>query len=192
MTLILASSSPSRRTLLERLKLPFEAIAPDIDESAKPGEGMQQLVSRLSQEKAQRVAAHHPDAFVIGCDQLVSVKDRILGKPHTEEVARTHLQWCSGQKLLSLTAMTTIFRGEQATVVIPYAVHFKELSESLIDLYIQLDNPLFCAGSIKAESLGPLLFDRCEGDDPTALIGLPLIALSTLLYNAELYATEGG
>ena len=105
MTLILASSSPSRRTLLERLKLPFEAIAPDIDESAKPGEGMQQLVSRLSQEKAQRVAAHHPDAFVIGCDQLVSVKDRILGKPHTEEVARTHLQWCSGQKLLSLTAM---------------------------------------------------------------------------------------
>lgn len=187
MQLILASSSPSRRSLLERLGLPFQVVSPGIDETAKEGENMEPLVARLSQEKAQRVASTHPDAFVIGCDQLVCVGDQVLGKPHTVEGARRQLKRCSGQTLLSLTAMTTVFKGQTDTLLAPYRVYFKPLTDRLIEQYIQLDHPLQCAGSIKAESAGPLLFQKCEGDDPTALIGLPLIALADRLYRAGFY-----
>ncbi len=177
MNLILASSSPWRKQLLERLHIPFTVEIPDIDESALPDETMHELVSRLSVEKAMIIAEKHPKSCVIGSDLLVGVDGHILGKPKTVANGRKYLRLCSGKQVVALTAMTVIANGEINTHVIPTNIQFKELSDELIDLYIRLDDPLECAGSIKADYAGSLLFESIHSDDPSALIGLPLIAL---------------
>lgn len=191
MKLILASSSPSRKKLLERLKIPFSIQVPDIDESPHEGEDLEELVRRLSIEKAEKIAKQYPDACVIGSDQLVCVGDTVMGKPKTLEVGREHLRICSGNKLVCLTAMTIIANGDSKTFVVPTEVQFRELSDELIDLYIQLDDPLECAGCIKAEGAGPLLFESITGEDPAALIGLPLNVLAQELLELGFYEKNG-
>ncbi len=181
--LILGSSSPARNALLQRLGLAFSMHAPNIDETAHPNESVKTTVQRLAREKAITVAKAHPDALIIACDQLVEVNDQALGKPHTHEKARQQLQLCSGQTLLSSTALCVLNATTQSMHehLIEYQVTFKHLTEDTIEAYLQRDKPYFCAGSIKAEGLGITLFESMSGDDYTALIGLPLITLTHCL-----------
>lgn len=181
MKLILASSSASRNMLLSRFQLPFEVHAPNIDESAQPNEQTEKLVARLSREKAELVATHYPDACIIGGDQLICVGDTVLGKPLTLECAKKQLKLCSGKTVTALGGLAVKTPSTIFETIVPTYVTFKRLNDALIDHYLTLDNVLPCAGSIQAEAAGPLLFDAVESDDPTALIGLPLIALSRIL-----------
>lgn len=187
MNLILASSSPWRKQLLERLGIPFTVEIPDIDESPLPDENMPELVSRLSVEKAMVVAERNPDSCVIGSDLLVGVGDHVLGKPKTVATAKKHLRLCSGKRMIALTGMAIVANGQVKTHVIPTEVQFKELSDELIDFYIRLDSPLECAGAIKADYAGSMLFKSIRSNDPTALIGLPLITLADELLALGLF-----
>lgn len=183
MKIILASSSPYRKRLLERLNLSFQCISPDIDETPHPGEAPALLAARLSEEKAQAVAKNHPDCLIIASDQVAVRNSTILGKPGTEENAQTQLRKSSGQTVKFLTSLT-VFNPEQdssETRVVPYKVKFRTLSDEEIARYIKADSPLNCAGSFKWEELGISLFEEMEGSDPTALEGLPLITLCSLL-----------
>ena len=181
--LILGSSSPARNTLLQRLGLSFAVHAPDIDETAYAHETLKTTVQRLAQEKAKTVAKVYPQALIVACDQLVEVNGQALGKPHTHEKAVQQLQLCSGQTLLSSTALCVLNTVTQSMHqhLVEYQVTFKLLSEEMIEAYLQKDKPYFCAGSIKAEGLGITLFESMSGDDYTALIGLPLITLTDCL-----------
>jgi septum formation protein len=180
--LILASGSSYRKTLLERLQLPFSAIAPEIDESASPGESATELCQRLAREKARTVARQHPDAIIIGSDQVAVLDGLILGKPGTAGRAREQLQACSGREVEFLTALCLVQPGgRDLQAVEPFRVYFRQLGELEITRYIELERPLDCAGSFKCEGLGITLFERLAGDDPTALEGLPLIRLAELL-----------
>jgi MAF protein len=190
MNLILASSSPWRKQLLERLRIPFTVEVPDIDESPLPDEDMHELVSRLSVEKAMVIAEKNPDSCVIGSDLLVGVNGQMLGKPKTVANGRKYLQLCSDQVATALTGMAIIANGQIKTYVIPTEIKFKELSDELIDLYIRLDDPLQCAGGIKADYAGSLLFEWIHSDDPSALIGLPLITLANELLELGFYAAR--
>ncbi|GHD29830.1 Maf family protein [Halioglobus pacificus] len=188
MALILASSSKYRQSLLHRLGLPFDAIAPDIDESAQPGESPEALATRLAHIKAYEIAANRADDWVIGSDQVASLNGNILGKPGTEDVAIAQLQASSGNVVHFYTAVTLTNHRKDVHFhhLEPTAVHFRELSKAEICDYVRRDQPLDCAGSFKWESLGIALFERLEGRDPTALEGLPLIALSSMLQAAGL------
>lgn len=188
-TLILGSSSPARRSLLERLQLPFTVDSPNIDEAAHPEESTRDTVARLAKQKAQTVAKRHNNALIIACDQLVQVGDQPLGKPHTHDNATQQLQLCSNQTLHSLTALC-VFNTQTKSMqqaVIDFNVHFKPLSDAVIEQYLQIEQPYHCAGSIRAEGLGITLFQSMQGDDPTALIGLPLITLTTFLTNESFH-----
>ena len=181
--LILGSSSPARNALLQRLGLSFTVHAPNIDETAHPNETLKTTVQRLAKEKAITVAQAHTDALIIACDQLVEVNGQALGKPHTHEKAIQQLQLCSGQTLLSSTALC-VFNSRTQSMhehLVEYQVTFKHLENETIEAYLQRDKPYFCAGSIKAEGLGITLFESMSGDDYTALIGLPLITLTHCL-----------
>ncbi|MFB2539768.1 MULTISPECIES: Maf family protein [unclassified Acinetobacter] len=186
MQLILASSSSIRRELLERLNLPYQAMSPDIDESPKSGEDAEQLARRLSQEKALLIAKQHPDAVVIGSDQvafLASDPFDFVGKPMDYLQAFAQLQRQSGQILNFRTGLSlqSVRQNIDTTVVIHSQVKFRDLSDAEIDYYLQQDTPYFCAGSFKLESLGISLFEWTKSDDFTAIMGLPMISLCQLL-----------
>ncbi|HHO70569.1 MAG TPA: septum formation inhibitor Maf [Halothiobacillus sp.] len=185
--LVLGSSSPFRRELLKRLGLAFECHSPKIDESRLPGESPRDLVRRLAEAKAKAVARHYPAAWVIGSDQVAVIDEQILGKPGTLEKACQQLAQASGRSVIFLTGLCLIAPdGVIQTDVIPFTVHFRSLSELEIQRYVEREQPLNCAGSFKSEGLGITLLEAMEGDDPTALIGLPLIRLSAMLRESGL------
>lgn len=181
--LILASTSPYRRELLERLGLPFTTVAPAVDEHRLPDEPAAQLVQRLAEAKARAVAVSHPDALIIGSDQVACLDDAILGKPGNRANALAQLERASGRSVLFQTGLCLLDArtGQAQTLVEPFRVHFRPLSRAQIVGYLDRERPYDCAGSFKSEGLGIALFARLEGADPTALIGLPLIRLIALL-----------
>ncbi len=181
--LILASTSPYRRALLEKLGLPFACIAPQVDEQPQTGESAQALVERLARAKAAVIAAQYPDALVIGSDQVAVIDGVILGKPHSHDRAFAQLQAASGKAVTFLTGLALVHQagGRVLSLVEPFEVKFRRLSEQSIEHYLRLEQPYDCAGSFKSEGLGISLFEALQGRDPNALIGLPLIALIDLL-----------
>jgi septum formation protein len=183
--IVLASTSPFRRELLSRLALPFETAAPEIDESRHPHEPPLDMVRRLAEAKA-RAGAPACQALVIGSDQVATVGDDVLGKPGTHERAAAQLRHLSGRSVTFLTGLCLLntTTDEAQVAVIPFRVHFRTLGEVQIERYLRHDLPYNCAGSFKSEGLGITLFERMEGDDPTALIGLPLIRLTDMLTRA--------
>jgi septum formation protein len=185
--LILASTSRYRRALLERLGLPFDCVAPDADETRLPGEPAAQMAARLARLKAEAVASRHPNAVVIGSDQVALRGTEVLGKPGSVERCREQLQKSSGQEVVFLTGVHVIdgTGGRVESHVDRTVVKFRELSDAEIDRYIERDNPLDCAGGFKAESLGIALFDRIDSSDPTGLTGLPLSWLCGALRRAR-------
>jgi len=184
--LILASSSPYRRRLLEQIGLAFEWASPDIDETALPEEAPEMLVQRLAHAKAEALAKRYPHHWIIGSDQAASFDGRILGKPGNIENARKQLQACRGQRVEFLTGLCLLnsHTKKSETIVERFSVGFRDLTDGQIDRYLEREQPFDCAGSFKVEGLGIALFERLEGDDPNALIGLPLIQLVTLLARA--------
>jgi septum formation protein len=184
--LVLASTSPFRRELLSRLAIPFEILAPDVDETRLPGEPPEELVQRLSEAKARAGAAQFPDALVIGSDQVAVVDGEVLGKPGDHERAVEQLRKLSGKTVVFLTGLClyNAASGEAQTRLVPFRVRFRVLDDGRIERYLRHEQPYNCAGSFKSEALGITLFERMEGEDPTALIGLPLITLTTLLAQA--------
>ena len=185
MKLILASSSPYRRELLERLKIPFEAIAPEVDESARSGETPQQLVQRLAIEKARKIAEQRSGALVIGSDQVAVYDGHIVGKPHSHDKAVQQLRSASGKTVTLYTGLALVNADTRRVQceVIPYRVAFRVLNEAQIESYLRREQPYSCAGSVKSEGLGIALLEKFEGDDPNTLIGLPLIRLVRMLEN---------
>jgi MAF protein len=183
--LILASTSPFRKELLVRLNLPFETAAPDIDESRMDNEPADELVRRLSEAKARAVGATHP-GLIIGSDQVATHGESILGKPGDHATAMQQLRRLSGEHVTFLTGLCLLdsTTGEVQLDVVPFSVVFRKLDDEQIDRYLRQDQPYNCAGSFKSEGLGITLFERMEGEDPTALIGLPLIRLTGMLANA--------
>lgn len=186
--LILASTSPWRRALLEKLAIPFECAAPEVDETPLPGEAPRHLVSRLAQQKVQSLAQRYPAHLIIGSDQICVLDGEITGKPLTEENARQQLLKARGNIVTFYTglALYNSATGHLQTEVEPFDVHFRHLSETEIDDYLRKERPLHCAGSFKSEGLGIALFERLEGRDPNTLIGLPLIALCQMLRREEM------
>lgn len=182
-TLVLASSSSYRRELLARLQLPFITAAPDIDESRLADESAKAMVARLAQQKAAALVTQYPQALIIGSDQCAVLGEQILGKPLTHEQARQQLQASSGRTVEFLTGLCLLDSQTQSfqLEVIPFYVEFRELQAAEIENYLLREQPYDCAGSFKSEGLGISLFNRMQGDDPTALIGLPLIRLAAML-----------
>ncbi|WP_088139043.1 Maf-like protein [Achromobacter xylosoxidans] len=180
-SLILASSSRYRKELLSRLRLPFTAISPDVDETPQSGETPAALALRLSVAKAMAVAASHPGSIVIGSDQVATVDGQPIGKPGDFPRALAQLQALSGQivEFHSALAVTDGQRVEKADIVT--RCHFRKLSDRAIEAYLRAEEPYDTAGSAKAESLGIALMESIQSDDPTAIIGLPLIALTGML-----------
>ncbi|HHI93277.1 MAG TPA: septum formation inhibitor Maf [Gammaproteobacteria bacterium] len=187
MQLVLASTSPYRRALLERLGLPFVTATPDTDENPLENETPDALVARLSEAKARAVATQFSDALIIGSDQVAVLGNQALGKPGNHEKAIQQLQAASGRRVTFLTGLCLLNSktGSCHVTVVPFSVVFRPLSNTQIEQYLLREKPYHCAGSFKSEGLGISLFEKMEGDDPNALIGLPLIQLTTLL------ATEG-
>ena len=183
MKLILASSSPYRRALLARLKIPFETVSPNVDEAPRPGETPPALVERLSIEKARKIASEHPDALVIGSDQVAVYNGNVVGKPHNHEHAVAQLREASGRTVTLYTglALVNAKTGGMQSEVIPYRVTFRKLTDQQIENYLLKEQPYSCAGSVKSEGLGIALLERFDGDDPNTLIGLPLIRLTRML-----------
>jgi septum formation protein len=186
--LILASTSRYRHELLQRLRLPFEAIAPGVDETPRPGEPPTATARRLARAKAESVAVRYPEAVVIGSDQVCDLDGQALGKPGDATRAAAQLRRLSGRNAVFHTALSVIChaRGFVEDDVAVVSVVFRPLGEAEIARYLALDEPFDCAGSAKAESLGVALLERIDSDDPTALIGLPLIRTARLLRRAGL------
>ncbi|HKK13545.1 MAG TPA: Maf family nucleotide pyrophosphatase [Gammaproteobacteria bacterium] len=184
--LLLASTSPYRRELLGRLDLPFETLSPEVDEQHLPGEPAAALVGRLAEAKARAGATAAPDALVIGSDQVAVLEDAVLGKPGTHGRAVEQLTRLSGREVEFLTGLCLLdgTDGSARTEVVSFRVQFRTLTGEQIQHYLRRETPYNCAGSFKSEGLGIALFERMEGDDPTALVGLPLITLCTLLARA--------
>jgi len=181
--LILASTSAYRRQLLERLHLPFMCVSPAVDEAALPQERPEQMALRLALAKAQAVARQHPQAVVIGSDQVADLQGEALGKPGTHERAVAQLQRMRGQTVIFQTAVSVVClaNGFAQTELAQVKVLFRTLTEAQIEAYLQAERPYDCAGSAKSEGLGIALLARIDNDDPTALIGLPLIRTCHLL-----------
>lgn len=182
-TLVLGSSSPFRKEVLSSLMVPFETHSPDIDESALVNESPIELVERLSIKKAQEVAKSYPNALIIGSDQVAMHGNKVVGKPHTHEVAVTQLREASGKKIELFTGLALLNSktGQIQSEVVPFTVHFKKLSDDTIERYLRKEQPYNCAGSVRSEGLGVSLFERFDGEDPNTLIGLPLIRLISML-----------
>jgi len=180
--LILASTSSYRRELLDRLGLPFQTCTPDFTETFPGSMSPADLVRHNTLGKAWSVARQYPDAAVIGSDQLAVCGDTVLGKPGSHEAATEQLSFLSGKAVDFLTGLVLIRNGSEQYACIPFRVFFRQLSDAEIDVYLHADKPYDCAGSFKSESLGIALFERMQGDDPTALMGLPLITLSCWLH----------
>jgi len=184
-TVTLASTSPFRKELLERLGIPFETVAPDVDETPLANETAEALVRRLSEDKARAMAASHR-GLIIGSDQVATTGNNILGKPGTHEQAFEQLRNLSGKRVTFQTGLCLVnTETDEAQVdVIPFIVKFRQLGGDQIERYLQQEQPYNCAGSFKSEGLGITLFEYMEGVDPTALIGLPLIRLTSMLAQA--------
>ena len=182
-TLILGSTSRYRRELLERLRLPFEVHAPDVDETPRPGEAPAALAQRLALAKAHAVAAAHPHAVVIGSDQVADLDGLPIGKPGTHERAVEQLRAMRGRSIVFQTAVAVVraSTGYVGTALAPVTVRFRQLSDEEIEHYLRTEQPYDCAGSAKCETLGIALLDAIDSDDPTALVGLPLIRTCALL-----------
>ena len=181
--LILASTSPFRKAILEKLDIPFSTQSPEIDETPVENETPEQLVERLSITKAKAIADKLDEGLVIGSDQVAVIDGQILGKPGNHENAIKQLQFASGKTVTFLTGLclyNAASRKHQVEVV-PFNVVFRKLTEQQIDNYLKKEQPYNCAGSFKSEALGISLFDKLEGDDPNTLIGLPLIRLVRML-----------
>lgn len=183
--LVLASTSPFRRELLGRLGIPFDTSAPDTDETPLPGEAPEQLVLRLAEAKARTVAQKYPDSIIIGSDQAACIDGEILGKPGSRERAIAQLKAASGRRVDFFTGLCVLDAadGRSTALCEPFRVHFRQLSDLQIAHYVDRETPFNCAGAFKSEGLGIALFERLEGDDPNALVGLPLIRLVDLLEN---------
>jgi MAF protein len=183
--IILASSSPYRKELLGRLGLDFTTVSPDIDETAQPGEQPEALVERLAEHKARAAGETH-NGLIIGSDQVATVDDEILGKPGSHYNAVAQLTQLSGKHVIFHTGLCLLDtrHHELQLDVVPFKVKFRELTGEQIERYLQAEQPYDCAGSFKSEGLGITLFEKMLGDDPTALIGLPLIRLTAMLGNA--------
>ncbi|WP_462378999.1 Maf family protein [Pseudomonas sp. Marseille-QA0892] len=181
--LILASSSPYRRELLQRLHIPFQHASPEVDEERLPHEPGRDMVARLAEQKAKALADRFPNHLIIGSDQAAILGDEVLGKPHTHARAAEQLRAASGQSVRFETglALLNTSTGRIQRDTITFTVHFRELDETIIDRYLRAESPLDCAGSFKAEGLGIALFSSMEGSDMTSLIGLPLIRLVDML-----------
>jgi septum formation protein len=181
--LILGSTSRYRRELLQRLRVPFDVVSPDVDETPLPGEAPQALATRLALAKAKAVAALHPNAVVIGSDQVADLNGDPLGKPGTHERAVVQLQRMRGQTVIFQTAVSVVCQasGFEQTELAQIKVRFRELSDAEIEAYLRAEEPYDCAGSAKSEGLGIALLDAIDNDDPTALIGLPMIRTARLL-----------
>ena len=184
-TLILASSSEFRRQLLQKLLIPFNSISPKIDETALDGEKPHQTALRLAQEKAKKIGAEYPHALVIGCDQVAMLDGEQLGKPLNHQNATKQLQTMRGREVTfhSALCLYNAATGNMQVEVVPYLVRFRQLTEEQIENYLTKEQPYQCAGSAKSEGLGIALMERMIGEDPNALIGLPLIKLITMLQN---------
>ncbi|MCB1959574.1 MAG: septum formation inhibitor Maf [Rhodocyclaceae bacterium] len=183
MHLILASTSSYRRQLLERLQHPFDVVHPEVDETPLDGESGPQTAERLALAKARAVALHHPDALVIGSDQVAYAGDRRFGKPGTVDGAIAQLRQMRGQSVIFHTGVAVVHArtGTEDIEGVPTEVRFRDLDDAEIIRYVNAEHVLDCAGSAKSEGLGISLLDALSGDDPTALVGLPLIALSRML-----------
>ena len=182
--LILASTSVYRRELLERLRIPFDVVAPKVDETPLTGESTLDLAFRLAQAKAAAVAKEHPHAWVIGSDQVADLCGAALGKPGNFERALAQLQLMRGQTVTFHTALCLMKGESQTTLSVPTEVRFRKLADDILESYLLTEEPYDCAGSAKSEGLGISLLESIQSNDPTALIGLPLIALSGLLRDA--------
>jgi septum formation protein len=181
--LVLASTSRYRRMLLERLGLPFVAVAPDTDETPLAGEAPAGTAFRLARAKAQSVASAHPNALIIGSDQVADFRGQTVGKPGTHAAALAQLSALSGQTVIFHTGLALLdaATGACQTSLVDVRSVFRHLSAAEIDAYVSREQPYDCAGSVRSEALGIALFERIESDDPTALIGLPLIQLTSML-----------
>lgn len=179
--LILASTSRYRRELLERLRLPFTVQSPDVDEAVLSGEAPPLVAERLALAKARAVATRHPDAFVIGSDQVADLQGRCIGKPGHHEAAVAQLRAMSGQQVDFHTAVAVVAPAYSACTRVTVSVRFRALDDAEIETYLRLEQPYDCAGSAKSEGLGIVLLEAIDSTDPTALIGLPLIATTRLL-----------
>lgn len=181
--LVLASTSPYRRELLARLGMPFEVCSPAADESPVAGETPPQTAERLAVVKARAVADRFPEALIIGSDQVAYLDGRVYGKPGTHDSAVRQLREMSGRTVIFHTGLCLLNSATNVARVrgVPIRVTFRQLSDETIERYLRKEQPYDCAGSAKSEGLGISLIARFEGDDPNALIGLPLIALCDLL-----------
>lgn len=180
-TLILASTSRYRRELLERLRLPFEAVAPNVDETPRLGEAPAALAIRLAIAKADEVASRYPDAIVIGSDQVADLDGNPLGKPGHHAAAVAQLTSMSGRVVVFQTALAVVSPIGRRSENVPITVRFRSLSANEIEYYLRAEQPYDCAGSAKCETLGIALLEAIESNDPTALVGLPLIRTSAFL-----------
>ena len=183
---VLGSTSRYRRELLERLRIPFTVSAPDVDETPQPGEAPQALALRLALAKARAVAALHPEAVVIGSDQVADLAGQPLGKPGEHARAVAQLRQMRGQTVIFQTALAVVClaTGFEEVALAEVRVVFRNLSDEAIEAYLQAEKPYDCAGSAKSEGLGIALLESIDNDDPTALIGLPLIRTARLLRQA--------
>lgn len=183
--LILGSSSPFRADLLNKLNLSFIQVSPDIDETPRTDETASELVERLATQKALEIAKTHPEGLIIGSDQVAVIDKTILGKPGNHQKAMAQLKQASGRDVTFLTglALYNAKTDRMQSLVEPFSVHFRKLTENQIDFYLKKEQPYQCAGSFKSEGFGISLFSKLLGDDPNSLIGLPLIRLIELLNN---------
>lgn len=183
---ILASTSRYRQELLSRLRIPFDIAAPHVDETPRPGEASPVLAQRLALAKAQAVAARFPSAVVIGSDQVADLNSQSLGKPGTHAIAVLQLKQMRGQTVWFHTAVAVLCQatGFQQRAMVDVKATFRDLSDDEIENYLQLEKPYDCAGSAKSEGLGIVLMHAITSDDPTALIGLPLIKTCHMLHAA--------
>lgn len=186
--LILASTSPYRRDLLGRLRLPFDVQAPRVDETPQAGEQPADLAERLALAKARAVAGQHPEAVTIGSDQVADFEGRPIGKPGDHATAVEQLRAMSGRTVVFHTALAVLrpAMGYERVLRVPVTVRFRTLDDVEIENYLRAEQPYDCAGSAKSEALGIVLLEAIESDDPTALVGLPLIATARLLREAGL------
>lgn len=193
--LVLASTSRYRRELLQRLRCPFDVIAPEVDESPLPGERPPDLALRLALAKARAVAALRPDSIIIGSDQVADADGQAIGKPGNHARAVAQLQTMRGRQVLFHTAVAVVHRaaGFERHELVSVTVRFRHLGDDEIESYLRLEQPYDCAGSAKCETLGIALLESIDSDDPTALVGLPLIRTSALLraagFNPVYHAT---
>ena len=186
--LILASSSVFRRELLQKLQIPFSVVSPKIDETQLANEKPYETALRLAQEKAKKVGLEHPHALVIGCDQVATLDGEQLGKPGNHKNAVKQLQKMRGREVTFYSAIC-LFNAETGNMQcenVPYLVKFRQLTDAQIETYLMKEQPYHCAGSAKSEGLGIVLIERMIGEDPNALVGLPLIKLINMLKNEHI------